>query len=235
MLKRFFLKSGAEPIAIGCWPLLLLTFITFVIGLFFTWVFGLSGLFLLALVTWLIICVLVEMKYIFPSSGLRNLLALKVKNGKVLDTSNRLWKEAGYEYHAVTMPGVTEGVFDTTAYLSFEKDGVSTEVSVTLVCCVKEDESVYGEDLPRNGFYPQEVYDFVIRGGQTNLRDMIKKFFKNVAGNDPAVKRAFEEHHADALELKLALTKALEQLSFSLPLSNIKEIKINILGINISL
>ncbi|MCJ7792772.1 MAG: hypothetical protein MUP45_02245 [Candidatus Marinimicrobia bacterium] len=63
---------------------------------------------------------------------------------------------------------------------------------------------------------------------------MIKKFFKDVAGNDPAVKRAFEEHHANALELKPALAKALEQLSFSLPLSNINDIKINIRGMSIS-
>ena len=235
MVKRFFLKSGAEPIAIGCWPLLLLAMITFLISIFYHWVLVLCLFFALGLIVWCVVCGIIDNKYVIPSSGLRDRLVLKVKDGQLLEASNRFWIETGYEYYTIVLPDVTEGSFEVTAYLSFEKEGVSTEVSFPLVCYVKKDEDVFFERDPRKGFYPQEVYDFVIRGGQTNLRDMIKKFFKNVAGNDPAVKRAFEEYHANALELKPALAKALEQLSFSLPLSNIYDIKVTIRGVSISL
>ncbi|MCJ7792773.1 MAG: hypothetical protein MUP45_02250 [Candidatus Marinimicrobia bacterium] len=133
MLKRFFLKSGAEPIAIGCWPLLLMAMFTFITGFFYHWILVLF-FFVLGLIIWNVACVLIENTCFFPSNGLRNRLALKVKDGRVVEASNRFWKEAGYEYHKVVLPNVTEGTFELVAYLSFEKKGVSTKVRIPLTC-----------------------------------------------------------------------------------------------------
>lgn len=147
------------------------------------------------------------------------------EDGQVTDFHNRcLWGRDGV--HHIELPFAWRGEFTTSTRISHRVGDVDVSAGITLTAHVPKGDEELVEGVFRYGFIPQELYDVVIQGGHDNVEKWLAEAFKEVAGDTPAIRGAFETHGKlkDPFALTEALTGALKTVPFSPELTNISSI-----------